>query len=166
MTNRGDTIRALLARANHITTPQPEAETALALASKLMQKYGFTEHDFNSEPQQQDNSVVVQEVRVFGKYRVQRLGLLYAIALKHSCTGYRSEDEIDTCILVLYGREADIFAARTLLPQPTSWGRDYYRGVIAHGASRGGKVFVLVLKMHSRQCAQSSSLRPLVLVSY
>ena len=114
MTNRRDTIRALLARANHITTPQPEAETALALASKLMQKYGFTEHDFDSEPSQQDNSVVVQEVRVFGKYRVQRLGLLYAIALKHSCTGYRSEDEIDTCILVLYGREADIFAARTL----------------------------------------------------
>ncbi|MSO60088.1 MAG: DUF2786 domain-containing protein [Ilumatobacteraceae bacterium] len=122
MTNRKETIRALLARANHATTPQPEAQTALALASKLMQKYGFTDHDFSSEPSIQDNSVVIQEVRVLGKYRVQRQNLLYAIALKHSCTGYRSDDELNTCVVVLYGRETDIFAARTLFAAADTMG--------------------------------------------
>ncbi len=122
MTNRKETIQALLARANHATTPQPEAETALALASKLMHKYGFSDHDFNNETMQQDNSVVVQEVRVSGKYRVQRQHLLYAIALKHSCTGYRSDDELDVCVVVLYGRDTDIFAARTLFAAADAMG--------------------------------------------
>jgi len=32
-------VRAILEKANHPTTPQAEAETALALAFRLMQKY-------------------------------------------------------------------------------------------------------------------------------
>ena len=42
MTNRDNLhakVRAILEKANHPNTPQAEAETALALAFRLMQKY-------------------------------------------------------------------------------------------------------------------------------
>ncbi|MFM7409679.1 MAG: DUF2786 domain-containing protein, partial [Actinomycetota bacterium] len=38
-------VRAILERANHPNTPQAEAETALALAYRLMQKHGLEESD-------------------------------------------------------------------------------------------------------------------------
>ena len=37
-------VRAILEKANHPTTPQAEAETALALAFRLMQKYDLDEN--------------------------------------------------------------------------------------------------------------------------
>ena len=45
MSDLRDRVNALLALAQHPNTPQPEAESALAMASKLMQKHGLTNAD-------------------------------------------------------------------------------------------------------------------------
>ena len=45
-------VRAILERANHPNTPQAEAETALAFAFRLMQKYGLDGHKTPSRPAQ------------------------------------------------------------------------------------------------------------------
>ena len=106
-------IQALLTLAQHPNTPQAEAESALAMASKLMQKHGYSE-DQISAPLVDDVSVVVERVLIQGKYRVRRQALLYAIALIHSCAGYRDDDQGKDSVMVLYGRQNDIFAAKTL----------------------------------------------------
>lgn len=141
-----DRIVALLALAQHPNTPRHEAETALAMASKLMQKHGIDESELRQPDADTGNDdVVVQRIPVRGKYRVRRVNLLYAIALVHSCVGYRDADEDDECIMVLYGREVDILAARTLfaaadalaarlLPRGdrsarVSWWKGFQRGI-------------------------------------
>jgi hypothetical protein len=106
-------IQALLKLAQHPNTPQAEAESALAMASKLMQKHGYTDADV-ADRNVDDSNVVVERVIVGGKYRVRRLSLLYAIAGIHSCVGYRDDDENNACIMVMYGRPNDIFATKTL----------------------------------------------------
>lgn len=106
-------IQALLAKANHPNTPLPEAESALAIASRLMQKHGYTDADIAGGGVE-SHDVAVERVVVSGKYRVQRVNLLFAIAMRHSCVGYRDDDEGDGCVLVVYGREVDIRAARVL----------------------------------------------------
>lgn len=107
-------IKALLVLAEHPGTPQAEAESALAMASKLMQKHGLTNGDIGDEESDDDIDVVVERVTVSGPYRVRRVNMLYAIGLVHSCAGYRDDDEGNSCVQVMYGRRADIFAARTL----------------------------------------------------
>lgn len=114
-------VAALLALAQHPNTPLAEAETALAMASKLMQKHGITDGDLAGTVEPSDD-VIVESVRVCGKYRVRRQNLLYAIALVHSCAGYRSDDEGDCCVVVLYGRANDILAARTLFAAADAMG--------------------------------------------
>lgn len=109
-----DKIHALLARANHPNTPQAEAETALALASRLMLKHGLTDDDLIEADPATDIAVRCERVAVAGKYRVQRQHLLYAVARRHNCVGYRDDDEDGACVLVLFGRAADLLAARTL----------------------------------------------------
>lgn len=113
MSTDKDRIAAMLALANHPNTPQHEAENALALASKLMLRNGYTEDDIPMGAEV-DETIVVQQVHVTGPYATQRLNLLYSIALVHSCTGYISRDDDDVRHLVIYGRRDDIFAARTL----------------------------------------------------
>ena len=113
MSSDTDRITALLALARHPNTPQHEAETALAMASKLMQRNGLNESDIQVN-EQVDESIVVQEVYVDGKYIPQRINLLYAIALIHSCSAYSATDDDGWRHLVIYGRRDDIFAARTL----------------------------------------------------
>ena len=118
MTDQRDKIRSLLTLASHPNTPQAEAETALALASKLMQKHGISEHDVGDAPES-DIAVTVERVLVAGAYRVRRVNVLYVIATIHSCVGYRDDDDRndsgeECSVLVLYGRPADIAAARTL----------------------------------------------------
>ena len=140
-------IRALLTLAQHPGTPQAEAESALAMASKLMQKHGLDDTDLvEGTVTDDDTEVIVERVVVPGLYRLRRMNLLYAIGLVHSCAGYRDGDEDDgSCVLVMYGRRADIFAARTLwaaadsmaarlLPRGdrsarTSWFRGYQAGL-------------------------------------
>ena len=107
-------IKALLVLAEHPGTPQAEAESALAMASKLMQKHGLTNGDIGDDENDDDIDVVMERIAVSGRYRVRRANLLYAIAFVHSCAGYRDDDEGTSCVVVLYGRRADIFAARTL----------------------------------------------------
>jgi hypothetical protein len=106
-------IRALLARANHPNTPLAEAETALALASKLMQKHGLGEGDL-ALGQEDDITVTMERVRITGPYRVQRTNVLYEIAKVHSCAGYRDFDENNASIFVVFGRASDVRAVRTL----------------------------------------------------
>ena len=53
---------------------------------------------------------------------MRRQNILYTIALLHSCAGYRAEDEGDKCVIVLYGRAADIFATRTLFAAADAMG--------------------------------------------
>lgn len=106
-------IRALLARANHPNTPLAEAETALALASKLMQKHGLVEGDLTVSDEH-DVTVTCERVRVAGPYRVQRTNVLYEIAKVHSCAGYRDFDDDGASVLVVFGRVSDVHAVRTL----------------------------------------------------
>lgn len=115
MSNLRDRVNALLTLAQHPNTPQHEAETALALASKLMQKHGLSETDLaEARAGHEDIAVVVKHERIQGKYRVRRTQILQVIAHLHSCANYRDLDDGDECVVVLYGRESDIFAARTL----------------------------------------------------
>lgn len=109
-------IRALLTLAQHPGTPQAEAESALAMASKLMQKHGLDGADIgDGAPDSDDVEVTVEHVVVSGRYRLRRMNLLYSIGLVHSCAGYRERDTDDgSCVLVMYGRRGDILAARTL----------------------------------------------------
>lgn len=138
-------VRALLKRANHPNTPQPEAETAIELAFRLMQKHGLSESEIGGTRDSSSMAIVVKRVAVRGKYRVQRQNLLYVIAMHHSCVGYRDDDDGDACVVVLYGREQDIFAAETifttadllgtrLLPRGdrsarTAWWQGFRRGI-------------------------------------
>ena len=87
MSTDKDRIAAMLALAHHPNTPQHEAETALAMASKLMQRHGYTENDIDAG-EEVDETIVVERIHVSGKYRSQRENLLYAIVLVHSCQGY------------------------------------------------------------------------------
>lgn len=144
MSTDKERIAALLALANHPGTPRPEAETALAMASKLMQRNGLTESDI-PDGQPVDDSIVVEQVYIKGMYVSQRLNLLYAITGIHSCSAYTSTDEDGFRHMVIYGRRDDIFAARTLfaaadlmgvrlLPRGSrswrvSWWKGFRRGI-------------------------------------
>lgn len=145
MSDQHDRINSLLALAQHPNTPQAEAETALAMASKLMQKHGLTHSDVAHSKAVNNGEVVVERILVGGLYRVRRQNILYSIGLLHSCAGYRSDDENNQCVVVLYGRASDIFAARTLfaaadamgarlLPRGdrswrVAWWRGFHRGI-------------------------------------
>ena len=48
MSDQRDRINAMLNLAQHPNTPQAEAESALAMASKLMQKHGLSQSDITS----------------------------------------------------------------------------------------------------------------------
>ena len=113
MSTDKERIAAMLALANHPNTPRHEAETALALASRLMLRNGYTEGDIVTDAPV-DESIVVENVYVSGPYAPQRINLMYSIALVHSCSGYVTRDENDVRHLVVYGRRDDIFAARTV----------------------------------------------------
>lgn len=114
MKSHAERIHSLLALAQHPNTPRAEAETALAMASKLMQKHGLTDSDIADASTEDSPHVTSCTVRVSGPYRVRRVNILNTIALLHSCIGYREFDEGDTCVMVLFGRDADLTAARTL----------------------------------------------------
>lgn len=115
MSDQRDRIQALITLAQHPNTPQAEAETALALASKLMQKHGLSERDIADSAPVEDTEIVIRTFFIGGPYRVRRKELLWNIARLHSCPGYRAfDDDNDNCVMVLYGRESDITAAYTL----------------------------------------------------
>lgn len=154
MTDQRDRIQALITLAQHPNTPQAEAETALALASKLMQKHGLSNSDLADSTSDDNAEIVIRTFLVGGPYRVRRKDLLWHIARLHSCAGYRSfDDNNDNCVIVIYGRDSDITAAYTLfcaadvlgarvLPKGsrswrTAWWNGFTQGIVeALGASR------------------------------
>lgn len=78
-----------------------------------MLKHGISDADLTAGDLD-DVTVTSERVSVAGPYRVQRQHLLYSIARRHSCVGFRDDDEGGACVLVLFGRASDVLAARTL----------------------------------------------------
>ena len=72
-------VRAILERANHPNTPQAEAETALAFAFRLMQKYGLDGHKTPSRPAQPLSPIISRTFTIAGPYRVRRANMLWEI---------------------------------------------------------------------------------------
>ncbi len=109
-------VRAILDRANHPNTPQAEAETALALAQKLITKYSLDESDLVRE--ERDEAITKGHVDVFGAYALRRLTVASAIAEANGVARYRSSiwggDGGKGYRLHLYGTKADIFAVQVL----------------------------------------------------
>jgi len=147
MSDQRDRIQALLSLAQHPNTPQAEAETALAMASKLMQKHGLTPSDIpDSATSQDDITIVERTFEVKGPYRVRRVNLLWHIGRLHSVAGYRESDDSGTCVIKMYGRDNDITAAYTLFCAAdllgarlltrgdrswrTSWWHGFNRGIV------------------------------------
>ena len=108
-------VRAILEKANHPNTPQAEAETALALAFRLMQKYDIDENAFSKRSF--DNETIVTKTFVItGPYRVRRGTLLWHIAQAVSCHSYRDmmEPNPTQVVMVAFGTENDLFSLETL----------------------------------------------------
>lgn len=114
-------VRSILDRANHPNTPQAEAETALALAQKLITKYNLDESALLDRVE--DEEIVKDEIVVLGPWALRRLMVAHVIARANSCSTYRSS----RCgtkpngrygklgyTLYMYGTKADIFATKVL----------------------------------------------------
>jgi len=113
-----DKVRSILERANHPNTPQAEAETALTLAYRLMQKYNLDEYEISKRTGEHTvgDEIKIQTFEIIGSYRVRRGTLLYAIAKALSCHSYRNMDvpNHQTVVMVAYGTAGDLFAVETL----------------------------------------------------
>lgn len=106
-------VRAILEKANHPNTPQAEAETALALAYRLMQKHGIAESELQSQPR---GRIVSKSFTISGPYRVRRGTLFHILATSLSCADYR-DMEIGArtdVVMVAFGAADDLFALETL----------------------------------------------------
>ncbi|MBM3730687.1 MAG: DUF2786 domain-containing protein [Actinobacteria bacterium] len=111
-------VRAILERANHPNTPQAEAETALALAYRLMQKHGLEESDVarTSNKRSPDARIITKTVTITGPYRVRRGTLFHILATSLSCADYRDmeTESRDAVTMVAFGAPDDLFALETL----------------------------------------------------
>jgi len=120
-------VRAILDRANHPNTPQAEAETALALAQRLITKYSLDESALRDHVE--DEKIVKDSIVVTGPYALRRLGVLGAVARANSCGCYRTtyfdpqwsenkhgrpQREKKGYTLHIFGTEADIFSVKVL----------------------------------------------------
>ncbi|MFM8388655.1 MAG: DUF2786 domain-containing protein, partial [Actinomycetota bacterium] len=111
-------VRAILERANHPNTPQAEAETALALAYRLMQKHGLEESDVAgaNDKRSPDARITSKTVTITGPYRVRRGTLFHILATSLSCADYRDMEtgSRDAVTMVAFGTDDDLFALETL----------------------------------------------------
>jgi len=111
-------VRAILERANHPNTPQAEAETALALAYRLMQKHGLEESDVAgaNNKRSPDARITSKTVTITGPYRVRRGTLFHILATSLSCADYRDMEtgSRDVVTMVAFGTADDLFALETL----------------------------------------------------
>lgn len=107
-------VRAILERANHPNTPQAEAETALALAFRLMQKHGIAESDVMDAAER--SSITTKTFTITGPYRVRRGTLFHILASHLSCADYRDMEHAtrDAVVMVAFGTADDMFALETL----------------------------------------------------
>lgn len=111
-------VRSILERATHPNTPRAEAETALSLAYRLMQKYDLDEYEIAKSANQRATSdeIKIKTFEITGPYRVRRGTLLYTIAKAVSCHSYRETDvpNHQTVVMVAYGTERDLFTLEAL----------------------------------------------------
>jgi hypothetical protein len=110
-------VRAILEKANHPNTPQAEAETALALAYRLMQKHGLEESEVvRREGRDADAHIAAKTVVIRGPYRVRRGTLFHILATSLSCADYRDMEagSRDAVVMVAFGTADDLFALETL----------------------------------------------------
>lgn len=107
-------VRAILERANHPNTPQAEAETALALAFRLMQKHGIAESDVADATDRV--TITTKTFTITGPYRVRRGTLFHILATHLSCADYRDMENAprDAVVMVAFGTSDDMFALETL----------------------------------------------------
>ena len=112
-------VQAILARANHPNTPPAEAETALALAQRLITKHNLDESALS--PCAEAEGIVRDRLDIKGPWAVRRLSVAYAVAQANGVACYRSDlyDEADRWkkvgkTLHLFGTKADIFATKTI----------------------------------------------------
>lgn len=116
-------VQAILARANHPNTPQAEAETAFAMAQRLITKHNLDEsalahHDDNND------EVVRDRIDIKGAWALRRCTVAGTVARANSVACYRSdlyeEDKHGYrakkvgITLHLFGTKADIFAVKTI----------------------------------------------------
>lgn len=106
-------VRAILERANHPNTPQAEAETALALAYRLMQKHGIDGADLE---RRRPDEMISKRFTITGPYRVRRGTLFHILATTLSCADYRDMENAsrDAVVMVAFGTRDDLFALETL----------------------------------------------------
>jgi hypothetical protein len=141
-------VRAILERANHPNTPQAEAETALALAFRLMQKYGLDGQSTSTRPAQQLSPILSRTFTITGPYRVRRASMLWEIGKTISCHSFRdmTETDLEQVVMIAFGTELDLFALDTmyrsaemlalrLMPGgsrrfKTSWWRGFTEGIV------------------------------------
>lgn len=120
-------VRSILDRANHPNTPQAEAETALALAQRLITKYNLDESAL-AKARGTEEAIVRDKIDVVGIHSLRRLAVLGAIARRNSCAVYRTNKTEEVrdkkygftywkktgYTLHIFGTEADIFATKVL----------------------------------------------------
>ena len=107
-------VKAILERANHPNTPQAEAETALALAFRLMQKHGIAESDVAHASKR--SVITTKSFTITGPYRVRRGTLFHIMATHLSCADYRDMENAphDAVVMVAFGTADDMFSLETL----------------------------------------------------
>lgn len=110
-------IRSILERANHPNTPQAEAETALGLAFRLMQKHNISESDLGSSNHSRGGMAIEKiTVDIVGPYRVRRAALFFVIASATNCATFRDMRTGNREVVnqVAYGTSDDLFALQSL----------------------------------------------------
>jgi len=142
-------VRALLDRANHLGTPQAEAEAALAMAYRLMAKYDLDERlltqQHDDAPPASDQ-IVRRRYETVGPYRVRRHSLFMRMAWVLSCACYRATNEEATGTVACYalGTERDLDTLETLFQAAEMmalrllpWGDRGFRTAWWHGFTDG-----------------------------
>lgn len=139
-------VRALLERANHPETPQAEAETALAMAYRLMLKYDLDESRVHTSRAHTDQKIEQRRYETVGPYRVRRDHLRYRIGEVLSCASYRDRLAGDSDVVVshVFGTATDLdalevlFAAAEILAlRMIPWGDRGFRTSWWHGFTDG-----------------------------
>jgi hypothetical protein len=141
-------VRAILERANHPGTPQAEAESALAIAYRLMVKYDLDEAGLTQYGSQATSEQIIEHRRyeTVGPYRVRRNSLRYRITKSFSCASYRDFIEGNNNVVVshVFGTPPDLDAAEViyvtaemLALRVIPWGDRGFRTSWWHGFTDG-----------------------------
>lgn len=141
-------VRAILERANHPETPPAEAETALAMAYRLMLKYDLDMARVSAANTHEVGSPKIERRRyeTTGPYRVRRSNLRFRIGSVLSCASYRDriEGNLDTVVSYYFGTPSDLDAVETLYAaaellalRTIPWGDRGFRTSWWHGFADG-----------------------------